>query len=131
MITSANEMLQQYAGAYILLSTLRVRVLYTIYALYPRTSTPAHGQPTCIAPVSAIRSNAHTTRRVRGSRTPDMRVIIQKSEEAAASSARYTHECQFIEPQTLSFMRQNLRRGGSQWYILECDCTQFFSILSP
>ena len=44
-----------------------------------------------LAPVSVIRSNAHRTRRVRGSRTPDTsidtRVIIQKSEEATASSA--------------------------------------------
>ena len=38
-----------------------------------------------LAPVSVIKSNTHCMRRVRGSRTPDTRIIVQKSEEATAS----------------------------------------------
>ena len=40
-----------------------------------------------LALVSVIRSNAHRTQRVRGSRTPDTCITIQKSEGATASSA--------------------------------------------
>ena len=40
-----------------------------------------------LALVSVIRSNAHRTQRVRGSRTSDTCITIQKSEGATASSA--------------------------------------------
>ena len=47
-----------------------------------RVYTPAHGQPSsCLC-----HQIEHRMRRVRGSRTPDTRVIIEKSEEATVSS---------------------------------------------
>ena len=69
-------MLQQYAGAL----TVPDLQHYPRYEYIRRLMVS-------LAPVSVIRSNAHRTRCVRGSRTPDSRVIIQKSKEATASSA--------------------------------------------